>query len=174
MFGTCLSSRKQADSTSLLLPRLSFSAPKRLKAKLRFTLCVEWTSSARRFVTLWLYLLFFTTASSCYVLSTLGLTCMLSSAWGSAVTPHPDSSRDDQNIKIQAESGALQTVTTTHVQRPRSDDWSAFLNKKFYWLCLLKKWILQSSQSLKTAPSVLDSPALFHDIRGFFVCLFVF
>ncbi len=55
------------------------------------------------------------TASSCYVLSTLNLTHALSSAGGNSPTPHPETSQLNQNIQIQAEGGALQTVTITHV-----------------------------------------------------------
>ncbi len=60
LFGTYLSNREQANSASLFIPSLSFSARKRLKAKLRFTLVLERALSACRFASLGLYFLFFT------------------------------------------------------------------------------------------------------------------
>ncbi len=105
--------QKQANSTSLFIPSLSFSARKRLKAKLRFTLVLDQALYACRFASQGLYFLFFTAISISSIFSglngvesslpTLRLTCVLSLAGGNTPTPHPEMSQLNQNIKIQAE-----------------------------------------------------------------------
>ncbi len=118
MFGTYLSNRKQVTFSSLFIPSLSFSAQKQLKAKSRFTLLLVQALAACRFTSVGLYFFFFTTTSafaifallimsSCYVLSTAIVACMLSFAGRNALTPHPEMSQLQQ--KIQAEGRALQT-----------------------------------------------------------------
>ncbi len=134
MFVTYLSHRKQTNSSSLFILSLSFSAWKLLKAKLRFTLVLERVLSAWCFTS---YFLFFTVMSTSVTFSVLNGVQLLfypsQPHLRAVIGWRKHTHSPPRNILTKPKHqhtgrgwSSADTVTTTHVQRPKSDDWAGF------------------------------------------------
>ncbi len=114
---------KAGNTVWLFIPSLSFSARKQLKAEPKFTLILKRALSACCFSSPGLYLLFAVAMSAYVILHQVALlsidshTCVLSLSGGNTHISHPETSRPNKNIKLQAEGEALHTQLSAHMYR---------------------------------------------------------
>ncbi len=139
VFGTYLSNRNEVNSALLFISSLSFSALKRLKAKLRFTLALERALAAWCFISSGLYFLFFTATSASAIFSGLNgfqLVCFIHCqphlraviGWRKHTHSPPRKAPTKPKHPNPGRGwSSADTVTTTHVQSIRSADWARIM-----------------------------------------------